>query len=370
MDKLTKEYGYGDDGECLTIADPNEVWHFEIFGEGPDKVGAVWAAVRIPDDHVGVSANVPRISTLNLSDTANYMASDNVYEVAKKMDLWDGKGEFKFWKAYAGGNYFDEPKAYSVREYYILNKIAPSLGLNQDMEELPVSVKPEKQLSVADVMYLLTETYEGSELDPIANIKVTRKARGSEKVDTITSPYANPWMTGDMRAMINGLKPETTAGHRTVAVPNCSYSTVIQLRDWLPDAVGGVAWLSFDNPGQSPRIPVFCGTTELPMAFSVCGQWRNDPTSIVWAFREANKLATVKYGQTREMMRKGFDHFVDKGQAEMPYVESRYSSILTDKGEADANEFLTGYTRDFAGAAVSYWDELAKKMWAMYCRAF
>ncbi len=70
------------------------------------------------------------------------------------------------------------------------------------------------------------------------------------------------------------------------------------------------------------------------------------------------------------MTRKGFDHFVDKGQAEMPYVESRYSSILTDKGEADANEFLTGYTRDFAGAAVSYWDELAKKMWAMYCRAF
>lgn len=370
MDKLTKEYGYGDDGECLTIADPDEVWHFEIFGAGPDKIGAVWAAVRIPDDHVGVSANVPRISTLNLADTANYMASENVYAVAKRMKLWDGKEEFKFWKAYAGGNYFNEPKAYSVREYYLLNKIAPSLGLTQDMEELPVSVKPDRQLSAADVMYLLTETYEGSDMDPIGKMKVTRKVRGSEKIDTITSPYANPWMTGDMRTLVNSLKPETAPGHRTVAVPNCAYSTVIQLRGWLPDAVGGVVWLSFDNPGQSPRIPVFSGTTELPMAFNVCGQWRNDPTAIVWAFREANKLATVKYGQTRDMMRMGFDHFVDKGQSEMPYVESRYASILAEKGETDANAFLTGYTRDFAGSAVAYWDELARKMWAMYCRAF
>lgn len=67
----------------MTIADPKEVWHFEIFGEGPDKIGGVWAAVRIPDGEVGVSANIPRISTLNLKDKDNYMASENVFEVAK-----------------------------------------------------------------------------------------------------------------------------------------------------------------------------------------------------------------------------------------------------------------------------------------------
>lgn len=83
MGELVKTYGYGDSGECLTIADPKEVWHFEIFGEGPDKIGGVWAAVRIPDGEVGVSANIPRISTLNLKDKDNYMASENVFEVAK-----------------------------------------------------------------------------------------------------------------------------------------------------------------------------------------------------------------------------------------------------------------------------------------------
>lgn len=66
--ELVKKYGYGDRGECLTVADKKEVWHFEIFGTGLREKSAVWAAVRIPDDHVGVSANIPRIGELFLEN--------------------------------------------------------------------------------------------------------------------------------------------------------------------------------------------------------------------------------------------------------------------------------------------------------------
>ena len=48
MGELIKKYGYGDSGECLTIADPKEVWIFEVQGQGPDSIGGVWAAQRIP----------------------------------------------------------------------------------------------------------------------------------------------------------------------------------------------------------------------------------------------------------------------------------------------------------------------------------
>ena len=81
--------------------DPNEVWHFEVFGEGPDKIGGVWAAVRIPDDHVGVSANISRISTLDLKDKDRYMASENVFSVAKKMGFWDAKSRLNSGKPIA-----------------------------------------------------------------------------------------------------------------------------------------------------------------------------------------------------------------------------------------------------------------------------
>lgn len=179
--QLVAEHGYGDSGECLTIADPNEVWHFEVFGEGQDKIGGVWAAVRIPDDHVGVSANISRISTLDLKDEDHYMASKNVFSVAKKMGFWDGKEPFKFWKAYSGGNYFGEPKAFSIREYFILNALAPSLKLSYDAEELPISVKPDKAVAVTDVMALLRQTYEGTEWDMTSNLESYCQEQGDTK---------------------------------------------------------------------------------------------------------------------------------------------------------------------------------------------
>lgn len=369
MGSLAEIYGYGDSGECLTVADPAEVWQFEIFGAGPDSIGAVWAAVRIPDGEVGVSANIPRISTLNLADTANCLASANVKSLARGMGLWDGKEPFRFWKAYSGGNYFGEPKAFSIREYFILNKIAPSLGLSYDAEELPISVKPDRKLSAADVMELLTETYDGTPWDKTKNLRVVRRTRDGVS-DTITSPAANPWMSGDVAAMLNALDSTAVDNVRTVAVPQCAYSTVIQLRSWLPDAVGGVAWVAFDNPGQSPRIPVFAGVTDLPDAFKVDGQLRYDENAAVWPFRRANKLATLKWGRTRSEMQGARRHFVEKGFAEMPYVETRYKQIEAEQGPEAARTFLTGYTADFAGAAAQRWIELGNRYWSQFGRGY
>ena len=120
MGSLATKYGYGDWGECLTVADPKEVWQFEIFGGGPAEKGAVWAAVRIPDDNIGVSANIPRISEINIKEPDHCMASANVFSLAKEMGWWDGKEPFKFWKAYSG------KKPFSTRELYIFKTFEES----------------------------------------------------------------------------------------------------------------------------------------------------------------------------------------------------------------------------------------------------
>ena len=366
MGKLVKEYGYGDSGECLTIADPKEVWHFEIFGEGPDQIGGVWAAVRIPDDEVGVSANISRISTLNLKDTRNYMASENVFSVAKKLKLWDGKEPFKFWKAYGGPNYFGKMQAFSIREFFILSTLAPSLKLSMDDEELPLSVKPEKKISNADVMAYLRQTYEGTEWSVTKNLKVAVKDRKTGKTDTITSPRANPWMRTDEVQLFNALQKGAVTANRNVAVPQCAYSTVIQLRDWLPDAVGGVCWFGMDNPGQSPRVPIFCGTTDLPEMFKICGNHRYRLDAALWHYRQANKLATVRWGNARKILEKNLLHFERKGVEELTMVEQRYAELLKSQGEEAAKTYLTDYTKDFIGATLLRWDEMTAKYWNDY----
>nr|WP_321451408.1 C69 family dipeptidase [uncultured Carboxylicivirga sp.] len=367
--KLIKEYGYGDWGECITIADKKEVWQLEIFGEGADNIGGVWAAQRIPDGHVGVSANISRIGELKLKDKDHYMASDNVFKVAKKLGRWDGKEPFKFWKAYG-----DNEKPFNIREYFIFNTLAPSLNLSYDADELPFSVKPDHPVSVEDVMALYRQTYEGTAFDMTQNIKIIKKKRDDDgKVigqDTITSPIANPWPTGSARNTYNYLDSTAITYQRTVAVSWCSYSEIIQLRDWLPDEVGGVAWLSFDNPAESPRIPVYAGTTELPESFNYCGQKRYRDDAIIWKYRKANKLATLAWQETKGDVLKEVLHFQNKGLKNGTLLEKQVESLIKDGKKEEAQELLNRYTFDFTGETIYKWKNLEDRYWSRFGLGF
>ncbi len=363
MGDLVKQYGYADYGECLTIADKNEVWHFEIFGEGKDNLGGVWAAQRIPDDHVGVSANIPRISKIDVKNTDYFMASENVFDVAKKLGFWDGKSEFVFWKAYSKGK-----KAYAVRDFFVLSTLAPSLNLNMDGEELPFSVKPDKQVSVQDIFNLQKSYYEGTEFDPIKNLKVTVKDRKTGEEKVITSPYANPWMKRDVANMINAQKEGAVATNRLISVPQCAYFTIIQVRDWLPEEISAVAWFGLDNPGQSPRIPIYSGTLSMPKSFEICGQWRYREDAAVWAFRRANKLSSMKWGATRGDIEEGVAKFEKKAFNEMPELEARAAKLIKEGKSQEAREMVTEYVHDFCGATQQYWWDLGDKFWMLFAR--
>ncbi|NIM52855.1 MAG: peptidase [Gemmatimonadales bacterium] len=379
--ELVKEYGYGDWGECLTFADSKEVWHFEIMGAGPLEVGAVWAAVRIPDNHVGVSANIPRISDLNLDDPDHYMASENVFSLAEEMGYWDrSSGEpFKWWKAYGNVDREGNPRRpYSVREFYVLSTLAPSLNLTMDMEELPFSVEPDEKVSVRDVLAYYRETYEGTEFDMTKNLIVPRRLRrgqtAGEQLEMVKSPVVNPWsITSDMGHLLNTIKPGTVETVRTIAVARCSYSQVIQARDWLPPEIGTVAWFSFDNPGQSPRIPIWAGVTELPESFKVGCQKRYRTDSACWWFRRANRLAMIKWGWARQYIEGAVREYENQAFDEVPLIEQKALELMQTANGEDSmtfREFLTRYTHNFSRATMQQWWELGDFFWAEYARGW
>lgn len=400
MGQLIHEYGYGDSGECLTIADTEEAWIFEVFGEGPDHVGGVWAAQRIPDDEVCVSANICRIGELRsleasvnaktaiqkkgrkaakpayqplVSDTQ--MASQNVFAVAREMGLWDGTSTFSFWRAYSGENFFGRTANYANRELWIMQQLAPSLGLNEEMDELPVSVKAEHKVSVEEISHLLGSYYEGTEQDltqkaliPDTHRSIIGNLPWLAK-DSIVSPVANPWMRSDEINMHYAMTGDPQwQWVRTVAVPQCAYSTIIQLRGWLPEGIGGVCWMSLDNPGQSPRFPIFCGSTEVPAVLKVCGQHRYREDCLLWHYRQANKLATVRWGTCRKTLEPAREYFLQKGLRELPMVEQSFQSLNDD--QAAQQELLNGYTSDFVGATMLRWDELYRKYWRQFWAGF
>ncbi len=364
---LAEQYGYGDMAECITIADPREVWQLEIAGSGPGKPSALWVAQRIPDDHIGVAANIPRISDVNFKDSDHFMTSTDLRKKAKDLGYWDGKEPFKFYKVIGTG------KPYAIREFYILNKLAPGLNLSMEMEELPFSVKADKKLSVSDVMALFRETYEGTPYDMTKNLMVTVKRRdkdGNEVTETVKSPAVNNWMNNDIRTLINELRPGTIDRQRTIAIAGCSYSHVIQCPSWLPDEVGAVAWFSFDNPGQSPRIPIFSGTMALPQSFRICGQHRYRDDAAIWSFREANRLSAVNWERGRRLIEPAVADMEQKALTELPALEERVKMMVKEGKNDEARKAVTEYTNAFAYGAMSRWQELKAELWQMFGRGF
>ncbi len=356
IDGLTREYGYNDVGECFTFADPDETWHFEILGPGKGKIGAVWAAVRIPDDEVGVSANASRIRSINLDDPDNYMASDNVFSLAEEMGYWsaDSGKEFEFCYVYANRMSMGSRR----REWRALSLVAPSLNLDPNGENFPLSVKPDNKLSVKDVLAIFRDYYQNTPFDMTASL-VAPDRRG----EYLKSPVANPFMSNDTRELFG------IARERTISCPRATYVQITQSRNWLPDAIGGVVWLGYDNPCTTPHLPFYCGINSMPESYMVDGRRGFRRDCAWWAFRRVSQLTYMRYQPMSKDVEAVWSEMEDKLFADQEAFEKRLTELYKkDKTEAKAE--LTRYSIETAEKAVERYWMLGDELWGKYTNYF
>ena len=177
-------------------------------------------------------------------------------------------------------------------------------------------------------------------------------------------------MDGNERAMYNYLKPGSVTFYRGVAMSWCSYSFVIQCREWLPDEVGGLCWFSVENPGQSPRIPIFAGSTKLPAGFALCGHHGYNENAVLWHYRKANKLAQVKWGLTKGLLIGNVLRYEEKAFNELPVLEKQVVDLLNAGNKDEAVKAMNQYTSDFAGATRQTWSEMEQKFWETFWTGF
>lgn len=354
MGALAEKYGYGDGGECLTVTDPNEAWHFEIMGPGPlwtpasGKPGAVWVAQRIPDGEVGVSANRARIGEINLNDKDNFMASSNIFTLGEEMGFYDSKGSkpFSFYEVYAPKDSFYNRR----REWRVLSLVAPSLNLDPEAERYPFTVKPDKKLSVQDLMAIKRDHYEGTEFDLTKGMAA--------------GPFGNP----NRYPTPSKVRPEDRKSldwERAISMFRCSYSFVSQARSWLPDPIGGVLWFGEDAPHSTCYIPFYCQITEVPESFSSGSRLVFDKDHAWWAFNFVSNWADLKYSYMIEDIKEAQKE-IEGGFFAMQSAVEMAALELYKKDPALAVKYLTNYSNDAANRAVDRWWKLADDLVAKY----
>ncbi|HSO87248.1 MAG TPA: C69 family dipeptidase, partial [Draconibacterium sp.] len=265
-------------------------------------------------------------------------------------------------------------KPFNIREYFVFSTLAPGLNLKYDSAELPFSVKQEKKLNVKKVLELYRTTYDGTEWEMIRNLKVPTKSKdadGKEVIDTIVSPAAHPWMAIEKRDLLNSLEKDAVAFFRPISVQFCAYSWVAQLREDLPDEIGGRLFFSFDVPRLSPRIPIYCGNLNLPGSFNFCGQDHFSRESALWAFRRTNRLALVNWPIGKAALEPEVLKEENKVFGEIDFIEKRAAELLEqDKKNLKAGkntqlcqEYLTDYSNTVARSVIDKWWELGDDLW-------
>ncbi len=348
MGGLAERYGYGfhDGGEMLAVADPKEVWVFEIMPVGPlwtptsGRPGAVWAAERVPDDEVSVCPNESRIGEIDLGRTDYFMASPNVVSYAVEAGLYDPKSGRPFsWKRVYNpveASAASEPRR--ARLWRLFDLVAPSGKFSPDTlnMDFPFSVKPDRKLSVRDVMALTRDKSLGTEFDPVQGL------RGG--------PFRNP----------NYYK-----GARLISIPNAEYTTVTQSRAWLPDVIGGIVWVALGSQDTSCYIPFYAGVTDIPKSFSVGDHWVLNRAAARWAFDYVDFHTQVAYDAAIADVEEAQRTWEDGAVSRTSEIDRRAEELFR-KSPKEAVRFLTGYCLNNAQSVIDAWWKLGDDLWVKY----
>lgn len=358
---LVKQYGYASEGESFTLADPNEAWIMDMIGKGPGEKGAVWVAVRVPDDCIAAHANHSRIRRFPLKDKENCIYSPDVISFARKKGYFNGKdADFSFSEAYAPAD-FSALRFCEARVWSFFNRCTKGMdkyllyASGQDLkgEPMPLFVKPDRLLSVQDVKNLMRDHYEGT---PFALDN-----------DPGQGPYEAPYRPTPLTYEVEG---RTYFNERPISTQQTAFTLVAQMRAWLPAYVGGVLWFGCDDPNMIAYTPVYCCTDRVPECYSnqVADALTFSFRSAFWVCNWVSNMIYPRYSQLfgeLQTVRDGLEHDLN-GLQDKVEQEAQALAAAPDKGEAEARRHLTAYTNRAAQGMLDRWMELGKYLIVKY----
>jgi dipeptidase len=321
----------------------------DMVGKGPGNKGAVWVAVRIPDDCIAAHANQCRIHQFNLKDKKNCMYSADVISFARSKGYFSGKDkDFSFANAYNpldfGGRRYCEARVWSFFNLFTDRgkEFLPYITGETDVP-MPLYVKANRKLSVQDVKDAMRDHYENTPLD------ITK--------DLGAGPFHMPYRLTPLTFKVDG---KEYFNERPISTFQTAFVFVAQMRADKPNAVGGILWFGTDDANCTVFTPVYCCTDTIPHCYShiADGATFNWDSSF-WVFNWVSNMVYPRYdlmfGDLKALQQEiegRFNHNQDS-------IEAVAASLLKTDPTA-AKNMLTNYSVACAQSTHDAWRKLGE----------
>ena len=357
MTDLVAEYGYYSGGETFSIADKHEAWVMEMVGKGPGRKGAIWVAIRIPDDCISAHANQSRIQQIPFDDKENCLYAPDVVSFAREKGYFKGKdADFSFQQAYCPYD-FSALRGCEARVWSFFRQYDPTMDQYTDFikgdptkQPMPLYIKPNRKLSVQDVQQGMRNHFEGTDLD------MTK--------DAGAGPYKVPYRWRPMTFKVDGVE---YTNERAIATQQTGFVIVPQMREWLPDAIGGILWFGVDDADMAVFNPVYASSVRVPECYRVGnGDLLNFSwTSAFWMHNWVANMAYHKYSFMIQDIRKVQQELENHYQEVIPAIDKAAQELYA-KDPKEAVEFLTWFSTSTADNATARWKKLGEYLVVKY----
>ena len=368
---LMAEYGYYSSGESFSISDPNEVWIMEMVGKGKPVIikdkkgktsvkynkGAVWVAMRIPDGYISGHANHARITTFPLNDPENCLYAPDVITFAREKGLFNGEDkDFSFSDIYApvdfGGARFCEARVWSG-----FNKVTKGMDKYLDYvkgenlsNRMPLWVKPDHKLTVLEVMGLMRDYYQGTELD------MTK--------DPGAGPYGCIVRWRPLTFKVDGVD---YFNERAISTQQTGFVFVAQSRPYVPSPLGGILWFGVDDTYSTVFVPMYTCMTKVPETFAVGNgsMMEYSDNAAFWVFNQVSNFAYTRYSDMIVDIQKKQSELENNFVAMVPAMD-KIALEMYRTNPAKAIQFLTDFSVSQGNNTVYEWKKLYGFLFAKY----
>lgn len=384
--ELADEYGYYSSGESFSIADPNEVWIMEIIGKGTsmkhdnrtsetynENKGAVWVAMKVPDGYISAHANHARITTFPKTDGETSITNKefdklhnpdiqviyahDVIDFARKSEYFSGNDDdFSFSDVYAPLD-FGAARFCEARVWSMFNKVNSEMDQYMDYamgfdlsNRMPLWVKPEKKLSVEDLINFKRDYLQGTDFDLSQDIG--------------GGPWSMPYRWRPLRWEVDG---KMYFHERTTATQQTAFSFITQSRKDFPDPIGGIIWFGVDDTNTTVYIPMYAGINKVP------GSFKEGFGSIIdyeedaafWVFNKVAHFTYLRYSLTIGDVKKVQTELENSFREFVPSID-KAALDLYNKDPELASEFLTNFSVSMGDYTVERWEELFRFIMVKY----